>query len=74
MLGVLSGVLSAVRSRSLADRTFTGLALFFYSMPTFVLGLLLLLVFYYELTIHGIHFFPATYIPFSQSAQGGSAR
>ena len=36
-------------------------------MPTFVLGLLLLLVFYYELTIHGIHVFPATYIPFSQS-------
>jgi peptide/nickel transport system permease protein len=39
-------------------------------MPTFVLGLLLLLVFYYELTIHGIHFFPATYIPFSQSPSG----
>ena len=70
VLGVLSGVLSAVRSRSIADRAFTGLALFFYSMPTFVLGLLLLLVFYYELTIHGIHFFPATYIPFSQSASG----
>ena len=70
VLGVLSGVLSAVRNRSLADRTFTGLALFFYSMPTFVLGLLLLLVFYYELTIHGIHFFPATYIPFSQSPSG----
>ncbi len=47
VMGVLSGVLSAVRSRSLADRTFTGLALFFYSMPTFVLGLLLLEVFYY---------------------------
>ena len=54
-MGVLSGVLSAVRARSVADRTFTVLALFFYSMPTFVLGLLLLLVFYYELTIHGIH-------------------
>ncbi len=39
-------------------------------MPTFVLGLLLLLVFYYELTIHGIHFFPATYIPFGQSPSG----
>ncbi len=60
VLGVLSGVLSAVRSRSLADRVFTGLALFFYSMPTFVLGLLLLLLLYYQLTIHGIHVFPAT--------------
>ncbi len=73
---MLSGVLSAVRARSLTDRTFTGLALFFYSMPTFVLGLLLLLVFYYEFTIHGIHFFPGSgYTPFSQSHPGaGSAR
>jgi len=70
VLGVLSGVLSAVRARTVADRLFTGLALFFYSMPTFVLGLLLLLIFYYELTIHGIHAFPATYIPFSQSPSG----
>ena len=70
VLGVLSGVLSAVRSRSVSDRVVTGLALFFYSMPTFVLGLLLLLIFYYELTIHGIHAFPPTYIPFSQSPSG----
>jgi peptide/nickel transport system permease protein len=60
IMGVLSGVLSAVRARSLADRAFTGLALFFYSMPTFVLGLLFLLFFYYELTIHGIHAFPGS--------------
>ena len=59
-IGVLTGVLSAVRARSLADRTFTGLALFFYSMPTFVLGLLFLLCFYYELTIHGIALFPGS--------------
>jgi peptide/nickel transport system permease protein len=70
VLGVLSGILSAVKSRTFADRLFTGLALFFYSMPTFVLGLLLLLVFYYELTIHGIHAFPPTYIPFGQSPWG----
>jgi peptide/nickel transport system permease protein len=60
IMGVLSGVLSAVRARSVMDRTFTVLALFFYSMPTFVLGLLLLLVFYYEFTIHGIHLFPGS--------------
>ncbi len=58
VMGVLSGVLSAVRARSLADRTFTGLALLFYSMPTFVLGLLFLEIFYYQFTIHGIHAFP----------------
>jgi peptide/nickel transport system permease protein len=70
VLGVLTGVLSAVKNRSLADRVFTGVALFFYSMPTFVLGLLLLLIFYYELTIHGIHAFPASYIPFGDSPTG----
>jgi peptide/nickel transport system permease protein len=67
-MGVLSGVLSAVRARSVADRAFTGLALFFYSMPTFVLGLLFLLFFYYELTIHGIHAFPGSgYVPLTVS-------
>jgi peptide/nickel transport system permease protein len=67
IMGVLSGVLSAIRPRSLLDRTFTFLALFFYSMPTFVLGLMLLLSLYYELTIHGVGFFPAQgYVPFTQ--------
>ena len=71
VMGVLSGVLSAVRARSLADRAFTGLALFFYSMPTFVLGLLFLLFFYYELTIHGIHAFPGSgYIPLTVNPWG----
>jgi peptide/nickel transport system permease protein len=66
VMGVLSGVISAVRSRSLADRAFTGLALFFYSMPTFVLGLLFLLFFYFELTIHGLALFPGSgYTPFT---------
>ncbi len=59
-LGVLSGVWSAVRPRSVLDRLFTSVALFFYSMPTFVLGLLLVLVLYYELTIHGYAWFPGS--------------
>src|SRR5215813_1041826 len=55
IMGVLSGVLSAVRARSLADRAFTGLALFFY----------------YELTIHGIHAFPGSgYTPLTVSPWG----
>jgi len=58
VIGVLSGVLSAVRSRSIWDRIVTVLALFFYSMPSFVLGLLLLYVFYYQFALHGIHVFP----------------
>jgi peptide/nickel transport system permease protein len=58
ILGVLNGVVSAVRPRSLADRTLTVFSLFFYSLPTFVLGLTLLYFFYFKLTIAGITFFP----------------
>jgi len=67
VIGVASGVYSAIHPRSVADRAFTGLALFFYSIPTFVLGLGLLYFFFYEFTIHGVStFFPAAgYEPFS---------
>jgi peptide/nickel transport system permease protein len=67
VLGVGSGVYASVRPRSLLDRLLTGIALFFYSMPTFVLGLLLLLILYYQLTIHGHAWFPPSgYTPFTQ--------
>jgi peptide/nickel transport system permease protein len=70
-LGVLSGVYSAVRPRSLLDRLFTGIALLFYSTPTFVLGVLLILVLYYELTIHGVSIFPPPgYVPLTQDPVG----
>jgi peptide/nickel transport system permease protein len=67
VIGVLSGILSAVKTRSVYDRTATTFALFFYSMPTFVLGFLLILGLYYEFTIHGISVFPApgTWVPFT---------
>jgi len=48
--GVFTGVISAVRSRSLMDRAFTASALAFYSMPTFVLGLGLIWIFAYKLS------------------------
>jgi peptide/nickel transport system permease protein len=67
-IGVLSGVASAVRPRSLLDRVLTVLALFFYSMPSFVLGLLLLELLYFELSVHGFHWFPASgYVSPTQS-------
>jgi peptide/nickel transport system permease protein len=67
-IGVLSGVLSAVRRGSIWDRMSTAVALFFYSMPTFVLGLILLWIFYYQFTIHGIKWFPGQgYTYFTQS-------
>jgi peptide/nickel transport system permease protein len=55
--GVASGVISAVRSRSFLDRGLTAAALFFYSMPTFVLGLSLIWIFAYKLS-PVTHFFP----------------
>jgi peptide/nickel transport system permease protein len=65
-MGLFSGIWSAIRPRSMLDRTFTFTALFFYSMPTFVLGVLLLLLLYYQLTIHGYAWFPAQgYEPFT---------
>jgi peptide/nickel transport system permease protein len=48
--GVFSGVVSAVRPRTFVDRGFTVSALFFYSMPTFVLGLSLIWIFAYKLS------------------------
>lgn len=67
-IGVLTGILSAVKTRSVYDRASTVLALLFYSMPTFVLGFLLILGLYYEFAIHGVSIFPApgTWVPFSQ--------
>jgi peptide/nickel transport system permease protein len=68
-LGVMAGVVSAVKTRSFSDRMVTGLALFFYSMPSFVLGLLLILLLYYELTIHHVSIFPApgTWVTFTKN-------
>jgi peptide/nickel transport system permease protein len=67
LLGVVSGAYSAMRPRSALDRLFTTLALIFYSTPTFVLGVLLILVLYYELTVHGLALFPGSgFTPFTQ--------
>jgi peptide/nickel transport system permease protein len=48
--GVFSGIISAVKPRTLMDRGFTTAALFFYSMPTFVLGFALIWIFAYKLS------------------------
>ena len=71
ILGVTNGVVSAVRPRSFVDRGLTVFALFFYSMPTFLLGLLLLYYLYFQLTLVGIRIFPAGgYTEFSTSPGG----
>jgi peptide/nickel transport system permease protein len=71
LLGVTNGVLSAVRPRTFLDRGLTAFALFFYSMPTFLLGLLLLYYLYFQLTLAGIRIFPAGgYVDFTTSPGG----
>ena len=66
--GVLIGVLSATRPRSLLDRGATVFALVGLSFPSFVLGLLLLEVLYYQLTLAGLPWFPpGGYIPITQN-------
>ena len=60
ILGIGIGLLSALRPRSLSDRFATTFALFFYSMPTFLLGLLLLYFAYFQLSQAGVEWFAAS--------------
>ena len=66
VIGVGAGVVAAIRPRSVVDRVITGTALFFYSMPPFLLGELLLLFLFFRLYMAGYAFFPpGTYVPLS---------
>jgi peptide/nickel transport system permease protein len=58
ILGLSVGILAARRPRSVWDRSATVFVLTGLSTPTFILGLLLLYVFFYVLTTHGISIFP----------------
>jgi peptide/nickel transport system permease protein len=66
-IGIPIGIMSATHPRTIRDRLGTTFALTFLSMPTFVLGVLFLLVFYYYLTRAGLSWFPAAgYVPLTQ--------
>lgn len=68
IIGVASGVFASRRAGSVADRATTGVALLFYSMPTFLLGEGLLLLFFLELRKAGVDWLPASgFVPFDQS-------
>jgi peptide/nickel transport system permease protein len=68
ILGVSSGVLAATRPRSWADRTVTVTALFFYSMPAFLLGLIFLYLLFFQLHLAGIGLFPGSgYVPLTEN-------
>src|SRR5258708_6792847 len=68
-MGLITGIISAVKTRTVWDRAFTTSALFFYSMATFVLGLLMILYLYSFLSNHGLAIFaaPGAYTAFSHN-------
>jgi len=68
LMGVGAGVLAAIRPRSRMDRAITAVALFFYSMPSFLIGQLLLFFLFFQLYLAGFELFPpGSYVPFSES-------
>jgi len=70
-IGITTGVLAATHPRSVIDKGATFFAVFFYSMPTFLLGIILLYFLFYQLHLHGIGIFPGSgYVPFFQSPIG----
>jgi peptide/nickel transport system permease protein len=70
-LGVGVGVLAARRPRSLADRGGTLFVLTGLSMPTFLLGLLLIYFLFFRLHLAGITWFPpGGYVPLAQDPAG----
>jgi peptide/nickel transport system permease protein len=70
-IGVGAGVFAATRRGRFADRATTVIALVFYSMPTFLLGELLLIVLFYRLHLAGIHLFPGGgFVPLTHDPVG----
>jgi peptide/nickel transport system permease protein len=68
ILGVGIGVMAARRPRSVFDRAATVFVLGGLSMPTFLVGLVLLYVLFFRLHLAGVNAFPGGgYIPFTQS-------
>jgi peptide/nickel transport system permease protein len=68
LMGVGAGVLAATRPRSRIDRSVTAIALFFYSMPTFLVGQMLLYLLFFQMYRAGFEFFPpGSYVPFTES-------
>jgi len=70
-MGISAGVLAATRPRTPSDRVVTVTALFFYSMPSFLLGVIIFYLFFYRLHLAGIGWFPGNgYVAFTSSPLG----
>jgi peptide/nickel transport system permease protein len=71
VIGIGVGVRSARRPRSATDRLATVFVLTGLSTPTFLLGLMLLYVFFFRLHLAGFDWFPGGgYVPFTQDPAG----
>src|SRR5215470_12890300 len=70
VVGLGTGILSATRARSLFDRAATVGVLAGVSAPTFVVGELLIVAVYVQLSNHGVSFFTLGYTPITQSFSG----
>ncbi|HEX2499417.1 MAG TPA: ABC transporter permease [Actinomycetes bacterium] len=71
VIGIGVGVVSARRPRSATDRAATVFVLTGLSTPTFLLGLMLLYVFFFRLHLAGFDWFPGGgYVPFTQDPAG----
>ena len=68
VLGIGAGVVGAAKRHSRLDRAMTAVGLAFYSMPTFLLGQLLLFFLFFRLYMAGFEWFPpGSYVAFSDS-------
>jgi peptide/nickel transport system permease protein len=68
IMGVATGVVAATWPRSLADRAATVISLAFYSMPTFLLGILVLYLLFFRLHLAGLDLFPGSgYVPLTSN-------
>jgi peptide/nickel transport system permease protein len=68
LIGVSAGVLAATRPRTIADRAVTFGALFFYSMPSFLLGVIVFYLFFFRLHLAGLGWFPGNgYVAFTHN-------
>ena len=68
VVGVGAGTIAATRRRSRTDRMINTAALGFYSMPTFLVGQLLLFFLFYRLYVAGYELFPpGSYVPFTEN-------
>jgi peptide/nickel transport system permease protein len=68
LLGVGAGLVAAARPRSRTDRAITTASLVFYSMPSFLLGQLLLYLLFFRLYRAGWPLFPpGSYVPLTES-------